>query len=209
MRSLRTSFLQQLCAYNGRCKSGASALDVAEPTWRFWKALNFLTPFIKTKKGQDNLSLASTNSSESSEKPLVPEEETGDIRVLLTSVGASSGETAEATAAPTSPSVYEQTPPPKVPDCARKKRKVDKLDTTKPASRAVELLEQLHTSREKFMEKAMAEPRQATPNELFYQMVARTTENFPDDIRDQMQSDVFIMMHEIRKKLQNTTSLEK
>ncbi|XP_025100716.1 uncharacterized protein LOC112567975 [Pomacea canaliculata] len=157
----------------------------------------------------NSLSFASTNSLQSSEELLVPKEETGVMRVLFNSVGASSGETAEATAAPTSPSVYEQTPPPKAPDYARKKRKVEKLDTTKPASRAVELLEQLHTSREKFMEKAMAEPRQATPNELFYQMVARTTENFPDDIRDQMQLDVHIMMHEIRVKLQNTTLLEK
>ncbi|PVD20154.1 hypothetical protein C0Q70_20648 [Pomacea canaliculata] len=275
MRSLRTSLLQQLWSYNARCKSEASACDVAEPIWRFWKALHFLRPFIKTRKGQDNLSFASTNSSESSERPLVTDEETGDIRVLLTSVGASSGETAEATAAPPSPNVYQQTPspqapdcaqkwkddisdtpseaaappspkvyeqtpppqapdcaqkwkdyisdtpseavsppspnayqqtpPPKVPDCAKKRRRVEKLDTTSPAAQAVEILKNLQKAREK----AMEESRKATQNELFYQMVARTTENFPEDIRYQLQFDIFKMIHEIRVKSLNTNSLEK
>ncbi|PVD29519.1 hypothetical protein C0Q70_08770 [Pomacea canaliculata] len=49
MCSLRNSFLQQLSAYNARCRSGAFAQHVAEPTWRFWKALCFLRPFIKLK----------------------------------------------------------------------------------------------------------------------------------------------------------------
>lgn len=43
-------------------------------------------------------SFASTDSSQSSEELLVSKEETGEIKVLLTSVGASAEETAEAAA---------------------------------------------------------------------------------------------------------------
>lgn len=55
MRSLRTSLLQQIVSYNARYKSGANENDVAEPAWIYWKELCFLRPFIKTRKGPDNL----------------------------------------------------------------------------------------------------------------------------------------------------------
>ncbi|PVD23682.1 hypothetical protein C0Q70_16955 [Pomacea canaliculata] len=185
MRSLRTSLLQQIVSYNSRYKSGANENDVAEPAWIYWKELCFLRPFIKTRKGPDNLSLTSTTTSQS------PEEEKGDLKALLTSIGAITEETAEAVAA--SPRVYQETPSPKAPDLAKKKRS----DTPSPAQQAVEILKDMQTASEERRKKA-------TYNELFFQMVARAMEDFPKDIQHQLQFDIFKMIHETRVKLLNT-----
>ncbi|PVD32274.1 hypothetical protein C0Q70_07707 [Pomacea canaliculata] len=191
MRSLRNSFFQQLSAYNARCRSGASAQHVAEPTWHFWKALCFLRPFIKLRKGQDNLSSTSANCSQSSAELLVPEEDTGDISVLLTSVGAFTEKTAEAPAAPPSSNVYQQAPPSKAPDCAKRRRRADNLDTPSPAHQAVDILKNLQKT------------GKATPNEMFYQMVAGMTEKFPEHVQDQLHRDIFNMVQEVKLTLQN------